>query len=41
MYNYWNVEFDWPVGSFWDVPDLICGYARMRHEEDVLVPQHD
>lgn len=41
MYNYRNIEFDWPVGSFWDLPDLVRGYARMRREADVLVPQHD
>jgi glyoxylase-like metal-dependent hydrolase (beta-lactamase superfamily II) len=41
MYNYRNIELDWPVGSFWDLPDLLRGMARMRHEADILVPQHD
>jgi glyoxylase-like metal-dependent hydrolase (beta-lactamase superfamily II) len=41
MYNYRNIELDWPIGSFWDLPDLLRGMARMRHEADILVPQHD
>jgi glyoxylase-like metal-dependent hydrolase (beta-lactamase superfamily II) len=41
MYNYRNIELDWPVGSFWDLSGLLAGMARMRHEADILVPQHD
>ncbi len=41
MYNYRNIELDWPVGSFWDLPQLLRGMARMRQEADILVPQHD
>jgi glyoxylase-like metal-dependent hydrolase (beta-lactamase superfamily II) len=41
VYNYRNLELDWPVGSFWNLPELLRGVARMRHEADVLVPQHD
>jgi glyoxylase-like metal-dependent hydrolase (beta-lactamase superfamily II) len=41
MYNYRNIELDWPVGSYWDLPELVRGMARMRHEADILVPQHD
>jgi glyoxylase-like metal-dependent hydrolase (beta-lactamase superfamily II) len=41
VYNYRNLECDWPVGSFWNLPELLRGMARMRHEADVLVPQHD
>jgi glyoxylase-like metal-dependent hydrolase (beta-lactamase superfamily II) len=41
MYNYRNIELDWPVGSFWNLPELLRGMARMRHEADILVPQHD
>jgi len=41
MYNYRNIELDWPVGSFWDLPELLRGMARMRGEADILVPQHD
>lgn len=41
MYNYRNIELDWPVGSFWDLPQLLRGMERMRQEADLLVPQHD
>lgn len=41
MYNYRNIEFDWPVGSCWDLRELLRGYNRMRAEADILVPQHD
>jgi glyoxylase-like metal-dependent hydrolase (beta-lactamase superfamily II) len=41
LYNYRNIELDWPVGSFWDLPQLQRAMARMRREADILVPQHD
>lgn len=41
MYNYKNLELNWPMGSFWDLPDLMAGYDRLRREADVIVPAHD
>jgi glyoxylase-like metal-dependent hydrolase (beta-lactamase superfamily II) len=41
MYNYRNLELNWPMGSFWDLPELIAGYERLRREADILVPEHD
>jgi glyoxylase-like metal-dependent hydrolase (beta-lactamase superfamily II) len=41
MYNYKNLELNWPMGSFWDLPDLIDGYARLHQEADIIVPEHD
>jgi len=41
MYNYKNLELNWPMGSFWDLPDLLLGYERLHREADVIVPQHD
>lgn len=41
MYNYRNLELDWPTGSFWDLQQMIDGYARIRREADIIVPQHD
>lgn len=41
MYNYKNLELNWPMGSFWDLPDLMSGYDRLNAEADVIVPQHD
>jgi glyoxylase-like metal-dependent hydrolase (beta-lactamase superfamily II) len=41
MYNYANLELNWPMGSYWDLPDLMAGYDRIRREADVIVPEHD
>lgn len=41
MYNYRNLELDWPMGSFWSLPELMAGYQRLRAEADVIVPEHD
>lgn len=41
MYNYRNLELNWPTGSFWDLPELIDGYQRIRAEADIVVPEHD
>lgn len=41
MYNYKNLELDWPIGSFWNLQELITGYRRIRDVADVIVPQHD
>jgi glyoxylase-like metal-dependent hydrolase (beta-lactamase superfamily II) len=40
-YNYRNLELNWPNGSFWDLEGVMRGYARMRSEADVVVPNHD
>lgn len=41
MYNYRNLELNWPMGSFWNLPELMRGYQRLRREADVIVPEHD
>lgn len=41
MYNYRNRDLNWPMGSFWNLPELMRGYDRLRMVADVLVPQHD
>lgn len=41
MYNYANLELNWPMGSYWDLPELMAGYDRIRTEADVIVPEHD
>jgi len=41
MYNYKNLELNWPMGSFWDLPDLMAGYERLHREADIIVPEHD
>ncbi|MCG2623025.1 N-acyl homoserine lactonase family protein [Arthrobacter sp. I2-34] len=41
MYNYRNLELNWPMGSFWDLPELMNGYDRIRKEADIIIPEHD
>ena len=41
MYNYRNLELNWPMGSFWNLPELLRGYDRLRLIADVIVPEHD
>jgi glyoxylase-like metal-dependent hydrolase (beta-lactamase superfamily II) len=41
MYNYKNLQHDWPMGSFWNLPELMRGYNLIRSKSDVIVPQHD
>lgn len=41
MYNYKNLELNWPMGSFWDLRELMRGYQRLHREADVIIPQHD
>jgi glyoxylase-like metal-dependent hydrolase (beta-lactamase superfamily II) len=41
MYNYKNLELNWPTGSFWDLQDLMSGYDRLHLEADIIIPGHD
>ncbi|OBC11358.1 hypothetical protein A5784_34730 [Mycobacterium sp. 852013-50091_SCH5140682] len=41
MYNYVNLELNWPMGSFWNLPELMAGYDRIRNSADIIVPEHD
>ena len=41
MYNYKNLELNWPTGSFWDLQDLMAGYDRIHQEADIIIPGHD
>lgn len=41
MYNYKNLDLNWPMGAFWNLEELMIGYARIRREADVIVPNHD
>jgi len=41
MYNYRNLELNWPMGSFWNLPELMRGYDRIRRDADLIVPEHD
>jgi glyoxylase-like metal-dependent hydrolase (beta-lactamase superfamily II) len=41
MYNYANLELNWPMGSFWNLSELLEGYDKIRLEADIIVPEHD
>ncbi|WP_157984024.1 N-acyl homoserine lactonase family protein [Nesterenkonia muleiensis] len=41
MYNYKNLELHWPMGSFWNLPELLAGYDRLHQEADIIIPEHD
>jgi len=41
MYNYRNLELNWPTGSWWNIQELMAGYDRIRREADIIIPEHD
>jgi len=41
MYNYRNLQLNWPMGSFWNLQELMRGYDRLKIESKIIVPQHD
>lgn len=41
LYFYRNLELNWPVGSYFDVQELMRAYAWMKKNADIVVPQHD
>jgi glyoxylase-like metal-dependent hydrolase (beta-lactamase superfamily II) len=41
MYNYKNLELNWPTGSFWNLQELMSGFDRLHMEADIIIPGHD
>jgi glyoxylase-like metal-dependent hydrolase (beta-lactamase superfamily II) len=41
VYNYKNLELNWPMGAFIDMEAVMRGFDRLRSEADVIVPNHD
>lgn len=41
VYSYRNLELDWPIGSFWNLGQLMDGMQRLRKEADIILPSHD
>lgn len=39
--NYKHIENDWPMGTFWNVHEVMAGYARIRRNAAIILPQHD
>ncbi len=40
-YNYRNLEYDWPMGPYYRLDDVVKGFQLMKREADIVVPQHD
>lgn len=41
MYNYRNLELNWPTGSFWNLREMLDAYKRINEEAHIVIPQHD
>ncbi len=41
MYNYRNLQLNWPMGSYWNLQELMKGYDRIHRESSIIIPQHD
>jgi glyoxylase-like metal-dependent hydrolase (beta-lactamase superfamily II) len=41
MYNYRNLELNWPMGSYWNMQELMRGYDQLHREADLIIPGHD
>jgi N-acyl homoserine lactone hydrolase len=38
---YKNIELNWPSGVFFNVKDVMAGYAWMQANTDLVIPHHD
>jgi len=38
---YPNIELNWPPGTFYNLDEVMQGYAWMRQHSDIILPQHD
>ncbi len=41
VYSYRNLELDWPVGSFWDLNQVMRGMRLLSDRADIILPSHD
>ncbi|MCL5986543.1 MAG: N-acyl homoserine lactonase family protein [Actinobacteria bacterium] len=41
MYNYKNLELNWPPGAFWRMDQMMEAYNWVRTKADIIVPNHD
>jgi glyoxylase-like metal-dependent hydrolase (beta-lactamase superfamily II) len=41
LYFYKNWELNWPVGSYFNLRELMNAYDWMRSNADIVIPQHD
>jgi glyoxylase-like metal-dependent hydrolase (beta-lactamase superfamily II) len=38
---YPNIDLNWPPGTFFNLDEVMQGYAWMRQNADIILPQHD
>ena len=41
VHSYRNLELDWPIGSFWNLTQVIAGVKYLKEQADILLPSHD
>lgn len=41
VYNYRNIEFNWPPGSWYRLDELLRAWQMLRSRADIVVPNHD
>jgi|GEM_PF-661007 len=41
LYNYVNLDLNWPPGAYWDLGQWLKAVNRVKREADIVVPNHD
>jgi glyoxylase-like metal-dependent hydrolase (beta-lactamase superfamily II) len=41
VHSYENLELDWPIGSFWDLQQVLDGMQDLRNIAEIVLPNHD
>jgi glyoxylase-like metal-dependent hydrolase (beta-lactamase superfamily II) len=41
VHSYRNLELDWPIGSFWNLNQVIDGVRYLKENADIVLPSHD
>ena len=41
VHSFENLELDWPIGSFWDLQQVMTGMQHLRNIADIVLPNHD
>jgi len=41
IYDYKNLEYDWPVGAYWRLDQVISGQQRLKRKTEIIIPGHD
>jgi glyoxylase-like metal-dependent hydrolase (beta-lactamase superfamily II) len=41
VHSYRNLELDWPIGSFWNLDQVVDGVKYLKEHADIVLPNHD